>query len=59
MCNVTMGVLFMGGVMKEFKANILQRGAKIGMGEHTGRVNGLLFADDKTLMAESESNLQS
>ena len=28
------------------------------MGENTGRMSGLLFADDTTLMAESESNLQ-
>ena len=28
------------------------------MEENTGRVGGLLFADDTTLMAESESNLQ-
>ena len=28
------------------------------MGENTGRVSGLLFADDTTLMTESENNLQ-
>ena len=28
------------------------------MGGNTGKVSGLLFADDTTLMAESESNLQ-
>ena len=28
------------------------------MGENTSRVSGLLFADDTTLMTESESNLQ-
>ena len=31
---------------------------KFGMGENTGRVSGLLFADNTTLMAESETNLQ-
>ena len=49
--------LFMDRVMKEFKANILQGEVKFGMGENTGRVSGLVFADDTTLMAESESNL--
>ena len=28
------------------------------MGENAGKVSGLLFADDTTLMAESDSNLQ-
>ena len=28
------------------------------MKENAGRVSGLLFSDDTTLMAESESNLQ-
>ena len=51
--------LFMDGVMKEFKAKILQGGVKNGMVENTGRVSGLLFAHDTTLMAKSESNLQS
>ena len=50
--------LFMDGVMKEFKANILNGGVKFGIGENAGKVSGLLFADDTTLMAESESNLQ-
>ena len=50
--------LFMDGVMKEFKANILNGGVKFGMGENAGKVSGLLFADDTTLMAESENNLQ-
>ena len=50
--------LFMDRVMIEFKANILQGGVKFGMGGNTGRVSGVLFADDTTLMAESESNLQ-
>ena len=44
--------------MKEFKANILHRGVKFGMGENTSRVSSLLFADDTTLIAESENNLQ-
>ena len=48
----------MDGVMKEFKANILHGGVKFGMRENTGRMSGLLFADDTTLMAESEDNLQ-
>ena len=48
----------MDGVMKEFKANILQGGVKFGMEENTGRVSGLLFADDTTLIAESQSNSQ-
>ena len=46
----------MDGVMKEFKANILNGGVKFGMGEYAGKVSGLLFADDTTLMAESENN---
>ena len=50
--------LFMDGVMKEFKANILHGGVKFGMRENAGKVSGLLFADDTTLMAESENNLQ-
>ena len=50
--------LFMDGVMKEFKANILNGGVKFGMGENAGKVSDLLFADDTTLMAESENNLQ-
>ena len=50
--------LFMDGVMKEFNASILNGGVKFGMGENTGKVSGLLFADDTTLMAESENNLQ-
>ena len=33
-------------------------GVKFGMGENAGKVSGLLFADDTTLMAESENNLQ-
>ena len=49
--------LFMDGVMKEFKANTLHGGLKFGMGENTGRVSSLLFADETTLMAESEKNL--
>ena len=44
--------------MKEIKASILNGGVKFGMGENTGKVSGLLFADDTTLMAESEDNLQ-
>ena len=36
----------------------MQRGVKFCMGENTDRVSSLLFADDTTLMAESESNLQ-
>ena len=31
---------------------------KFGMGENIGKVSGLLFADDTTLMAESENNLK-
>ena len=49
--------LLMNGLTKEFKAKILKEGVKFGMGENRGRVSGL-FADDTTLMAESESNLQ-
>ena len=44
--------------MKELKASILNGGVKFGMGENTGKVSGLFFADDTTLMAESENNLQ-
>ena len=44
--------------MKEFKANILNGGVKFGIGENASKVSGLLFADDTTLMAESENNLQ-
>ena len=50
--------LFTDGVMKEFKANILNGRVKFGMGENAGKVSGLLFADDTTLMAESENNIQ-
>ena len=50
--------MFIDGVMKEFKASILNGGVKFGMGVNTGKVSGLLFADDTTLMAESENNLQ-
>ena len=50
--------LFMDGVMKKFKASILIGGVKFGMGENTGKVSGLLFADDTTLMAKSKNNLQ-
>ena len=44
--------------MKEFRASILNGEVKFGMGENAGKVSGLLFADDTTLMAESENNLQ-
>ena len=50
--------LFMDGVMKEFKANILQGGVKFDMGGNSDRVSGLLFANDTTFIAESESNVQ-
>ena len=33
-------------------------GVKFGMGKNAGKVSSLLFADDTTLMAESENNLQ-
>ena len=42
--------LFMDGVMKEFKANILHGRVKFGMRENTGRVRGLLFVDNTTLI---------
>ena len=36
----------------------MQGGVKFGVGENTDRVSDPLLADDTTLMAESESNLQ-
>ena len=50
--------LFIDRVMKEFKVNILHGRVRFGMEENTGKVSGLLIADDATLMAESENNLQ-
>ena len=50
--------LFMDGVMKEFKASILNGEVKFGMRENTGKVSSMVFADDTILMAESENNLQ-
>ena len=39
----------MDGVVKEFKTNIVQGAVKFGMGGNTGRVSGLLFADESNL----------
>ena len=50
--------VYMDGVVKEFKARILDKGVSLKVGFESIRVSCLLFADDTVLIAESEEQLQ-